>query len=244
MKYLFCNWKMYLGLKESEALAKELAGASYDSEKLSVAVFPSYPSIPAVVKACEGGRVEVGAQDCYWVPSGAYTGAVSAQMLATLGCRYVMVGHSERRHIFGESDTDARKKIDAALDAGLAAVVCVGETKEELADGKREYRLKKQLMKAFSELPMNGKGIFVAYEPVWAIGTGEPCDPAEVERIHAFIRAELTAYGIGHIPLLYGGSVSPDNVKAYIFADGVDGVLAGGASAKSGSLMPLISSVL
>jgi len=185
-------------------------------------------------------KIAVGAQDVYWTPKGAYTGAVSALMYGGVGCKYALVGHSERRHLFGETDDDVRKKIEACLDAGLVPVVCIGETKEEKDGGKREYRLKKQILKAFEGLKINGGSVMLAYEPVWAIGTGEACNPADADDVHGWIKTELKQYIDKEIVLLYGGSVNEKNVSDYLKYDTVDGVLVGGASTKLESFSALI----
>ena len=138
---------MYLDLNESIKLAEELTKEKFDAEKVTVAIFPSALALSGVVEEVKDSKIAVGAQDVYWISKGAYTGAVSALMYKTAGCKYALVGHSERRHVFGETDDDVRKKIEACLDAGLVPVVCIGETKEEKDGGKREYRLKKQILK-------------------------------------------------------------------------------------------------
>ena len=240
MKYIFGNWKMYLDLNESKALAEAMVGESFDSEKVSVAIFPSALALSRVEEITRESKISVGAQDVYWTPKGAYTGAVSALMYKSAGCKYALVGHSERRHVFGETDEDARKKIEACLDAGLTPVVCIGETKEEKDEGKRQYRLKKQLMKAFEGLKINGGSVMVAYEPVWAIGTGDPCNPADADDVHGWIKGELKQYFDKEISVLYGGSVNETNAKDYVVYETIDGLLVGGASTKLESLKALI----
>lgn len=240
MKYIFGNWKMYLDLSESKALAEAMVGESFDDTKVNVAIFPSALALSKVEEITRESKIVVGAQDVYWTSKGAYTGAVSALMYKTAGCKYALVGHSERRHVFGETDEDARKKIEACLDAGLIPVVCVGETKEEKDAGKRQYRLKKQIMKAFDGLKLNGGEIMVAYEPVWAIGTGDPCNPADADDVHGWIKNELKQYFDKDISVLYGGSVNEANAKDYLVYDVVDGILVGGASTKSESFKAII----
>ncbi|MFH1946753.1 MAG: triose-phosphate isomerase [Candidatus Magasanikbacteria bacterium] len=243
MKYVFGNWKMYLDFDESNILINGLLQEKFDSEKVNLAVFPSTLALREVIMATENTEFDIGAQNVAWVEKGAYTGAVSAQMFGDVGCRYALVGHSERRYIFGETNNDVRKKIEACLTANIIPVVCIGETEEDLEAGKREYRLKKQLMKAFEDLELNGGKVIVAYEPVWAIGTGKACDPATAEEMHVWIKSELKQYFDGDIPVLYGGSVSPENVLSYVALDVIDGVLVGGASAKLDSFISLIKAV-
>jgi len=232
MKYIFGNWKMYLDLEASNKFATDLAGVDFDVEKISVSIFPSALALSSVAKSVCESQISVGAQDVYWIPDGAYTGAVSALMFRTAGCKYALVGHSERRHIFGETDGDVRKKIEACLDSGLIPVVCIGETKEEKDSGQREYRLKKQIMKAFDGLKLNGGDIIVAYEPVWAIGTGDACNPADADDVHGWIKQEVRKYVEKEIPVLYGGSVNENNFGSYLQYDTIDGILVGSASTK------------
>lgn len=243
MKYIFGNWKMYLDFEESVILAQALVEESFDKEKNTIAVFPTTLAVREVIMCLNGSGIAAGAQDTAWVPKGAYTGAVSAHMLRAAGCQYALVGHSERRYVFGEHDDDVRKKIEACLDAGLVPVVCVGETQEDLDENKREYRLKKQLMKAFEGLQINGGKVLIAYEPVWAIGGGKPCSPDEADSVHGWIKMEAKQYLGQNIPVLYGGSVNPENVVSYVARDVIDGVLVGGASAKLDSFVKLINYV-
>ena len=231
MKYVFGNWKMYLDYEESVALAKTLVAMPIPDD-IRVAVFPSFLATVAVGDMLAKTEIALGAQNCSWAPKGAYTGAVSALQLKEVGCQYVLVGHSERRHIFGETDTAVRKKIEAAFDVGLIPIVCVGETKEEKASDKRQYRLKKQLMKVFEGLDMVAKEIIVAYEPVWAIASGEPCSPADAEDVLGWIRLELAKYTSRTVPTIYGGSVEAKNVLLYTALPSVDGVLIGTMSIK------------
>ncbi len=243
MKYVFGNWKMYLDFDESNLLINGLLNESFDSDKVSLAVFPSTLALREVSLAANGSDIAVGAQNVSWTPKGAYTGAVSAHMFKDVGCEYALVGHSERRHVFGETDNDVRKKIEACFDTGLIPVVCIGETKEEKEEGKRDYRLKKQLMKAFEGLELGGNKLMVAYEPVWAIGTGDPCNPADADSIHGWIKEEMKQYFDKDVPVLYGGSVKDENVVSYVSLDTVDGVLVGGASSGLDTFVSLIRKV-
>lgn len=246
MKYIFGNWKMYLDFNESVALATKLAEEKFLSEKVELAVFPSALALSNIIEIFSGTAIGAGAQDITWFPKGAYTGAVSALMFKDLGCKYTLVGHSERRHVFGETDEEVRKKIEASLDADLIPVICIGETKEDRAEGKREYRLKKQLMKAFENLELNDKEIIVAYEPVWAIskgGVGEPCSPAEADDVQGWIKNELKQYLSVAVPVIYGGSVDEKNVNSYLLQPMVAGVLVGSASTKLTIFLSLIKEV-
>ena len=243
MKHVFANWKMYLNFDESCILANQLLSESFDAQKVSLAIFPNFLAVSELVKIFRDTPIEIGAQTCAWAPKGAYTGAVSAILLKEVGCRYVLVGHSERRYIFGESGDDVRKKLEAALEAGLIPVLCIGETEADLKEEKREYRLKKQLLKALDGLDLSGRRFLVAYEPVWAIGSGSPCLPADADDIHGWIKLELKQYSGEDIPVLYGGSVEAHNVAEYVARDTIDGVLVGGAAAKFETFLPLIRAV-
>jgi len=234
---------MYLDFDESCILANQLLSESFDAQKVSLALFPNFLAVSELVKIFRDTPIAVGAQTCAWAPKGAYTGAVSALLLKEVGCRYVLVGHSERRYIFGESGDDVRKKLEAALDAGLLPVLCIGETEADLKEEKREYRLKKQLLKALDGLDLSGRALMVAYEPVWAIGSGRPCLPADADDIHGWIKLELKQYSGQDIPVLYGGSVEAHNVVEYVARETIDGVLVGGASAKFETFLPLIRAV-
>jgi len=242
MKYLFGNWKMYLDYNESINLAKQLAEANFSS-KNKIAVFPSNLAFKVVQENLASTQIVTGPQNVAWVPKGAYTGEVSAQMFKDLGATYALLGHSERRHVFGETDDEVRKKVEACFDAGLIPVVCIGETKEDRQENKREYRLKKQIMKIFENLDLTGKEIIVAYEPVWAIskaGVGEPCSPAEADDVQGWIKNELKQYTDKIISVIYGGSADAKNVVSYLSQPMIDGVLAGNASRKLETFLPLI----
>jgi triosephosphate isomerase (TIM) len=246
MKFVFGNWKMYLDFDESLVLANQLATESYNSNKVEVAVFPNYLAITDVEMSLRDTSIRIGAQNCAWVPKGAYTGAISAEMLRSANCDYVLVGHSERRYVFGETDSDVRKKLEAVLDVGLTPVLCVGETKKDREEGKTEYRLKKQLMKALDGINLYSNGLIIAYEPVWAIsnaGVGEPCDPEDANEAHELIDLEIKQYLDIDVPLLYGGSVTANNVLSYLAHDSVDGVLVGSAARKIETFSNLIRTV-
>ena len=231
MKYLFANWKMYLNFSESMILANQLAEVEYDIEKISLGVFPSVLAFTEVEKLYRDSNVSVGAQNVAWTPKGAYTGAVSAELYREAGAVYALVGHSERRYIFGESNADVKKKFEACVDAGIIPVLCIGETHEDLDNNKREYRLKKQL--SILEGVSSDVQFFVAYEPVWAIGTGAPCDHIQVAEIHDRIKEEIEQYtSCASIPVLYGGSIKEENVITYLPHTSIDGFLIGSASAK------------
>ena len=239
MKYIFANWKMYLDSDEASLLVGKLKSINFNKNKLSIAVFPNTISFIKTLELKEVG-VSVGAQNVAWTPKGAYTGATSADIFASAGATYALVGHSERRHIFGETNEDVRNKLEACIDAGIIPVLCIGESEEDLADDKREYRLKKQLMKALAGLKIEEGKMMIAYEPVWAIGSGKPCSPEEADLVHKLIKSELVNYTDTKVPLLYGGSANESNVVSYLSYDDIDGVLSGGASTNFESFASII----
>jgi triosephosphate isomerase len=242
MKYIFGNWKMYLNHDESVEFAEKIKDIKPKADT-EIAVFPSALALNSVKQVLEGNEMFLGAQNCAWTPKGAYTGGISALMFKEIGCKYVLVGHSERRHVFGESDVDVRKKIEAALDVGLVPVLCVGEKKEERENGQADAVVKKQLMSALEDLYVNKDSLIVAYEPVWAIGTGNSCNPEDVVSMNNCIKDELKRYTNDEIAVLYGGSVNPDNVVSYTSIETVGGVLIGGSSVKEDKFLPLIEAI-
>jgi triosephosphate isomerase len=207
-------------------------GALHDEEVLLI---PPYTSLESTGRRLAGSAVGLGAQDLHHERSGAFTGAVSVSMLAACGCRYVLVGHSERRHVFGDDDSMVRRKLGAALDGGLLPILCVGETIEQRRGGETEAVLGRQLDGGLDEVPANVvERIVVAYEPVWAIGTGETATPEQAQDAIGWIRARLSdAYGAPvaeRLRILYGGSVKPGNAADLLARPDIDGALVGGAS--------------
>lgn len=243
MKYIFGNWKMYLDYAESVKLASEIKNVSFD-EDFEVSIFPTALAMVGVKDTLNGSNISVGAQDVMWVSKGAYTGAISAEMFKQVGCKYALVGHSERRHVFDESSDDTKKKIRACLDAGLIPVLCIGETKADRDNDKVKYRIKKQIVSALDGLKLDAKQIIFAYEPVWAIGTDTPCLPADADDIHGWIKMELSPFVSGNPAVLYGGSVDEQNMVSYLVLETVDGVLIGGASAKIESFATLLETAI
>jgi len=235
------NWKMNKGPTEARRFAEELLRAISHAEtrmanrgtQVEIAVFPSPTSLPAVAEVLRGTPVAYGGQNCHWESSGAFTGETSARFLAELGCRYVLVGHSERRTLFGETDEACGKKTAAALAAGLEPLLCCGETLSERESGMTFKVIERQLRAALAGLPATA-GFTVAYEPVWAIGTGRTASPAQAGEAHAFIRqwlgSNLAPEVAARTRLLYGGSVKPDNFGELLRQPEVDGALVGGAS--------------
>lgn len=244
--HLFANWKMYLDYDESNILANVLAGkAKKLPPAVNFAVFPSALSLYTVAQTLRDVGMKVGAQNAYWVDKGGYTGEVSMQMYRDAGCDFALVGHSERRHIFHETNHDVRQKIESALAVGIMPVVCVGETQEERRAGKTEEVVEVQLRAAFGGLAVNGDARFIiAYEPVWAIGTGDACEPAEAERMHKeILKIVGTLLPKANFSILYGGSVRPENVLDYLRGSATDGVLIGNASTKLDTIEDIVGRV-
>ncbi|MEZ4222904.1 MAG: triose-phosphate isomerase [Polyangiaceae bacterium] len=229
------NWKMNLTLTLAERLAQELRNRLGSHRGGQLVVFPPFVFIDAVRRRLRDSAVEVGGQDLHPLPKGAYTSGVSAEMLASLGCTRVLVGHSERRAWFGDSDARVAEKLKAALSSGLKPVLCIGETLEQRQSGATESVLRRQLETA---LGAHGAAalsdLVVAYEPVWAIGTGVTATPEQAQATHAFVRSEFARhFGAAFAEALriqYGGSVTADNAAALLSCPDIDGALVGGAS--------------
>ena len=230
------NWKMNLQLDQARALAEGLArGTSTTFAGPEIVVCPSFVHIPAVAAVLEGSRIEWGGQDCVSQEPGAVTGGVSAEQLRELGAKWVVLGHSERRQYFQESDANVREKVRAAFRVGLAPVVCVGETLSQREAGRTEEVVSTQVQGATEGLEAQQIGaLTIAYEPVWAIGTGHAAEPDDAQRVHALIRGLLAEASSAEIAdglrILYGGSVNDRNAGQYMNCDDVDGALVGGAS--------------
>jgi triosephosphate isomerase len=234
-KLIAANWKMYKTPDEARAFVREFAPLVADHNRDEIALFPPFTSIPAAVDAVAGTRIEVGAQNMHWEKQGAFTGEVSAAMLTCLGCKRVIIGHSERRQYFGETDVGVNRKLRGALADGLKAIVCLGELFEERESGLTENILRRQVGAGLREISGADVGNFcIAYEPVWAIGTGKTATPEIASEAHSFIRGEA-AKAIGaeaskKLRILYGGSVKPENAHALLSQEEIDGALVGGAS--------------
>ena len=244
----FCgNWKLNGSLAESVTLATEVRNGVATVRGADVVVAPSFTALHAVAKRLESestSPVGLAAQNCHWEDKGAFTGEVSATQLADVGCKYVILGHSERRQLFGELDAGVNLKARAALRAGLAPIICVGETLAERDAGETLGRVSAQLDAAIADVaPADLARCLVAYEPVWAIGTGRTATPAQAQEVHAFIRARLAARHpalAASLRILYGGSMKPDNVRALMAEVDVDGGLVGGASLQADSFVRMV----
>lgn len=240
------NWKMYKTVAETAAYFRDFLPLVAGSTHCEIAVAPPFTAISKAVELARGTRVGVSGQDVYWEKQGAFTGAVSAPMLAEAGCRFTIIGHSERRQYFGETDQTVNKKIRAALEAGLESIVCIGELLEEREAGKTEAVLQRQFEQGLAGLTAAELArIIIAYEPVWAIGTGRTATPEIAEQAHRFVRS-LTAGHFGkeageRIRILYGGSVKPDNIKGLMAQPDIDGGLVGGASLDPKSFSAIVN---
>jgi triosephosphate isomerase len=227
------NWKMNHGPAEARAFAQKFLRLSSAVQGRSLWFFPPAVSIAALSDAVKGrADVSVGAQNVHWEPKGAYTGAISIPMVTEVGARLTLVGHSERRHLFGETDEQVARKTRAALAAGITPLVCVGETLPERDSGRTEQVILRQIGTVLQALdPPDWAKVVLAYEPVWAIGTGKNATPDDAAQIHELIRMELGRNSVSaRVPILYGGSVNAGNVAFLLTRPQIDGVLVGGAS--------------
>jgi triosephosphate isomerase (TIM) len=229
------NWKMYKNVSESVQTADRLNELTEGVTGVEIMIAPTFPALFPVSKALRGSLISVGAQNMHWEKEGAYTGEISAAMLAAAGCRYVIIGHSERREYFGESDETVNKKIAAALQNGLIPIMCIGESENQREAGKTFSVLDKQIKMGLKGFFADGlQNLVVAYEPIWAIGTGKTATREQAQEVHLFVRSKLTdmqgeslAKGIR---ILYGGSVKPLNISELMAMPDIDGALVGGAS--------------
>jgi len=235
MKTLFyaANWKMHTAPREARAFAERFLAQSTPVEGRSLWFFPPAVSLMATAEALAGrADVRVGAQDVHWEPKGAFTGATSVPLAQGAGARGALVGHSERRHVFGETDAETGKKVRALLAAGLTPMLCVGEKLDQREAGETENVVVRQLRAGLQGVtPAELARVIIAYEPVWAIGTGRNATPQDASVVHQAIRAELSRLGSStRMPVLYGGSVNLGNVASLVAEPEIDGVLVGGAS--------------
>ena len=243
------NWKMHLTRPEARALAERVVAAlpAFGSSRLIL--IPPFTSLAEVGRVLAGSAIGLGAQNLYWEDKGAFTGEVSAPMLKEAGCTHVLVGHSERRQLFGETDEGVNRKVRAALSAGLSPIVCLGETLEERETGRTTERVDAQLAAGLRGLSGEDmERVLIAYEPVWAIGTGRTASPAQAEEVHAHIRRRLgEIYGNGTAScaiILYGGSVKPGNSYPLFKEKNIDGFLVGGASLEADAFAGIVGEAL
>ena len=234
-KLMAANWKMYKTPQQAQEFLRAFLPLVEGHTRDEIAICPPFVCLPAVVEALAGQSIAVGAQNLHWEKEGAYTGEISAGMLVAVGCTHVIIGHSERRQYFGDTDDTVNRKLKAALAAGLTPIVCVGEVLQERESGLTEEVICRQCLRGLSGISgEEARRLVIAYEPVWAIGTGKTATPQIAAEAHAVIRAEAaTALGkhvAENMRILYGGSVKPENAKALMSEAEIDGALVGGAS--------------
>ena len=236
------NWKMNKDRAEALALVTKLVGWSEELEgDVEVVIAPPYPYLEMAVQSTRGTRIKVAAQNCHADAQGAYTGEVSVPMLKSLGVTHCIVGHSERRQYFGETDVQVAEKLKTLLFHGLTPIYCCGEVLSERESGKFFHVVEEQLREALGGLSSKElAGCIVAYEPVWAIGTGRTASTEQAQDMHAFIRAYLTERGAPEVPILYGGSCKPDNAASLFACADVNGGLIGGAALDAGQFTELV----
>ena len=237
------NWKMYKTARQAADMIGTLRGLIEGVTGVEVVICPPYTAIPAAIAAADGSAIGIGAQDCYWEKEGAFTGEVAVPMLADLGVRYCIVGHSERRQFFGETDATVDKKVRVVLGAGLTCIACIGETLAEREAGQTFAVLERQVKGGLAP-HLGAEQLVIAYEPVWAIGTGRTATPEQAQEVHAFVRQLVSTLAgppvAQTIRILYGGSVKPDNIGALMAQRDVDGGLVGGASLDASSFAKLV----
>jgi triosephosphate isomerase len=239
------NWKMNTTRATGVELAKSLADGCRDLTQVDVLVFPPFPYLIPIREAVAGSSVQVGAQNCYFEAPGAFTGEVALDMLEDVGCEIVLIGHSERRHVLGESNELINKKVRAALDKDFTVVLCVGEQLSERQANQTEAVLDEQMSTGLAGVPAHQLArVVIAYEPVWAIGTGLTATPAQAEAAHVhlrnWIRNQYDAGQADALRILYGGSVKADNASELLSQPNVDGALVGGASLKVSTFLPIV----
>ena len=226
------NWKMHGGPAACVELARAIVGGRR-KERISaeIALAPPFTGLAPVKKTIGKNSVKLAAQNCYWQDSGAFTGEISPAMLAEIGCDFVIIGHSERRHLFGEDDKAVAQKLPAVIRHGMRPILCVGETLEERQSDRTRAVIARQLDSALKGLAEGDiEKVEIAYEPVWAIGTGKNATPKDAAEVHKAIRAELATRGHPGVRILYGGSVNEKNIGSLLAEDEINGVLVGGAS--------------
>ncbi len=244
-KLMAANWKMYKTPDETGAFFEKFLPLITNHDRDEIVICPPFVCLHTAAECAKSSTISIGAQNLYWQKEGAFTGEISAEMLLASGCTHVIIGHSERRQYFGETDDTVNLKLKAALEAGLVPIVCVGEVLEERESGLTEDVLRRQCLRAFHAIPAKkAQTLVVAYEPVWAIGTGKTATPQLAAEAHLLIRGEAAkTFGgefAGNLRILYGGSVKPENVKALMAEPEIDGALVGGASLVPSSFASIV----
>jgi len=240
------NWKLFKTAPEAVELINGLKPLIRGKQGVEVIVAPVFTVLDRVRSAISGSGIALAAQDCFWEEEGAFTGEVSPKMLLDAGCSHVVIGHSERRQYFGETDATVNRKIHAAMAAGLTVIFCIGETLAERESGKTFDVLQGQIVGGLQGITSDSmKSVIIAYEPVWAIGTGKTASDAQAQEAHAVIRGEISALYdksvADRVRILYGGSVKPENIAGLIAQPDIDGALVGGASLKADSFAALVN---
>lgn len=239
------NWKMYKTLKEAQELVNSLKRELYKASDVDIIICPPFTLLIYLADMLESSNIKLGAQDLFWEDEGAYTGEVSAKMLKDAGCDYCIIGHSERRQYFNETNETVNKKLFAALKNGLTPIVCIGENLKEREAGKTIEVIKNHLTGGLAGLKdEEAESIIIAYEPVWAIGTGKVATPEQAQEVHKYIREWLAGNfnpaTAQKIRIQYGGSVKPENIKGLMEKEDIDGALVGGASLKLESFKSIV----
>lgn len=239
------NWKMNKTPYQAQMLVRQIDSIALDDAVEALVCVPAV-DLQAVNEVMDDCQLHLGAQNMHYADNGAYTGEISAAMLLDLQVEYVILGHSERRELFGESDALIQKKVDAALAKGILPILCVGETLEERDAGKQEEKVQGQLLSALQNVkPDDFDKVVIAYEPIWAIGTGKTASDADAEEMAAFIRRQVATMvspaAAEKVRILYGGSVKPENIKKIMEQDNIDGALVGGASLEASSFISLVN---
>jgi triosephosphate isomerase len=246
-KVIAGNWKMNNDISESQNLVSGIISGLGNDTKCEVIVCPPFTSLSEVSTLIKNTPVKLGAQNMHYEDSGAFTGEISNSMLKSVGCEYVIIGHSERRTIFGENDKMINKKINKALESGLKVIFCIGESLEQREEGNTNEVVKKQIVNGLINVTSDDlTNIIVAYEPIWAIGTGKTASPEQAQEVHFFIRGQIekiySKESAENLQIQYGGSVKPENAATLLSQPDIDGALVGGACLKADSFLSIIAS--
>jgi triosephosphate isomerase (TIM) len=240
------NWKLNNNIPESINLSKKIKQATKNEKDVEIVIIPPFTALSEVKKSLSKSSISIGAQDVFWEESGAYTGEISPSMIKDVGCDFVIVGHSERRQYFGDSDENVNKKIKAALSRRLFPILCIGETLRERENNQTMNKVKRQIRNGLKGLDKEQVNqVILAYEPIWAIGTGRTATPEQAEEVHGFIREQLAEMYGNDISscaiILYGGSVKPENAFSLLRENNINGALIGGASLEADSFVKIIN---
>jgi triosephosphate isomerase (TIM) len=247
-KIVIANWKMQLGLKESLDVFNEIKIGLPKKNNNQIVICPSFISMSEINNLNDSGVIKLGGQDVFWEETGAYTGEISCKMLREVGCDYVIIGHSDRRNYFKETNEMIHYKTRVSLGCKLIPIVCVGETYKERQEGRKEYVIVEQIVKALSGIDIRDGQIIVAYEPIWVIGSGQAIDPDEAEYMHTIIKKALVdiftlSIVEKNFKIIYGASINKDSVNSFLERKVIDGVLVGGASLAAENFLGIIKKV-